>query len=285
MNSLTKKLRLTSAGVVLASLCAGGQIASAASSSPAVASAAPAPDAFTFRLGGFAVSNIKTELALSTSNGQVGDKIEFAKNLGGDDSLNVFRFDGDWRFAAKHKLQLTYYDINMDASKIITGAIKWGDVIYPVNTTINSKFQTTIYKLNYAYTFYRNQTHEINGQIGAHITSIEAGLSSTNVPKREGVSVTAPLPVIGLEWNAKLSDQFSTKVSYQYFGVSLEDDKYSGNLSDFLAVVDYRFHRNWTVGGGYNRYVIKAAVKGDRPVKLDLKHQYNGLILYVGVNF
>jgi hypothetical protein len=39
------------------------------------------------------------------------------------------------------------------------------------------------------------------------------------------------------------------------------------------------------VGGGYNRYVIKADVKGDRPVKLDLKHQYNGLILFLGVNF
>lgn len=284
MNASSRKFLLASAAFVLATLSVSVSLAAAAAA-PTSAPAASAPDAFTFRLGGFAVSNIKTELSLSNSSGQVGDKIEFAKNLGGDDSLNVFRFDGEWRFAAKHKVQLSYYDIAMDASKVITAAIKWGDVIYPVNTTINSNFQTTVYKLNYAYTFYRNQTHEINGQIGAHITSIEAGLSSTNVPKREGVEVTAPLPVIGLEWNAKLSDRFSTQVSYQYFGVSLEDDKYSGSLSDFLAVVNYQFHRNWSVGGGYNRYVIDAAVKGNRPVKLDIRHQYNGFILFLGASF
>ena len=259
---------------------------SAQAASGVSVSTSPDADKFDIRLGGFALQNIKSTLRLDGSNGQIGDTVDFVKTLGGDDNLTVFRVDGEWRFAAKHRVQVAYFDIDMTATKTLTGAIKWGDQVYPVNAKIDSELRNTVYKLNYAYSFYRNPNHEIAAQIGAHVTRIEANIGVPALGKKEGSSVTAPLPVIGLEWKAKLSEKFLSQVSYQYFGVSLENDKYSGDLSDFLAVVSYRLSRHWYVGGGFNRYVINAEVKGSKTaLKLTMKHEYNGFILHLGTNF
>jgi hypothetical protein len=249
-------------------------------------STTPDADKFDIRLGGFALQDIKTSMRLDGSNGQIGDNVDFEKTLGGDDNLTVFRVDADWRFAPKHRVQFAYFDIDMSASKTLSANINWGDDVYPVNARVDSGLRTSVYKLNYAYSFYRNQNHEVAGQIGAHITKIEAFIGLPSAGKKEGGDVTAPLPVIGLEWKAKLGEKWFSQVSYQYFGVSLEDDKYSGDLSDFLAVVNYRLSRHWYVGGGFNRYVLNAELQGtNKKLKFTLKHEYNGFILHLGANF
>ena len=283
--------RLAFALLLIASVpLAQAQVAPAATA-PAAAAPAPALDTsgtiyepFTIRLGGFLISSIKTTLSLSTSNGQVGDEIDLVKTLGGKDSLNVFRADAEWHFAAKHKVQLAYFDINMEASKSISKEIHWGDQVYPVNSTLNSQFKTTVYKLNYGYIFHKSAKHEVSFLAGLHITSITTGLSLPNVGKAEKVSVTAPLPVFGFEWKALLAEKLTSYVSYQYFGLSV-DDKYKGHLSDFQALLDYHFTSNWSLGAGYNRYVLNASVKGDRGLELKLKHNYNGLLLFVSTSF
>lgn len=281
---------LGAAGFGLAGLSAQAQVVSAAAATPtappSAAVATPEADAkdFTVRVGGFFLSSIKTTLSLTDAAGNGGQEVDFSKDLGGENSLNLFRFDAEWRFASKHKVQFAYFDIDRSTSRTINKEINWGDQVFPINTTVTAGFRTAISKLNYAYSFYRNaaQTQEINGLIGFHISRLEASLG-TNSGKAEGVSVTAPLPVFGLEWNARLTDKLSSQVAYTYFGLSV-DDKYSGNLSDFQAVLEYQVHRNWSVGGGYNRYTMRASAESDR-LKLTMRHNYNGLLLFVSARF
>jgi hypothetical protein len=90
--------------------------------------------------------------------------------------------------------------------------------------------------------------------------------------------------VFGFEWKAQLAEKLTSYVSYQYFGISL-DDKYKGHLSDFQALLDYHFTPNWSLGAGFNRYVMNATVKGDRGMELKLKHNYNGLLLFISTSF
>ncbi len=244
-------------------------------------------DAFKIQLGGFLLSSIKTTFSLTDADGNGGQEVDFKKDLGGNSSLNVFRLDGEWRFADRHKILFTYYDLNQTASRVIDKEIEWGGEIYPINTTINTQFKTTIYKLDYGYNFFKseNRNHELNGLIGFHITSFKTAISEAARGSSEGVSVTAPLPVVGLEWKAKLTEKLTSKVSFEYFGVSL-DNKYTGNLSDFQALLEYRLNGNWSLGGGYNRYTMRATVKGDGGrLKLSTRHSYNGLMLFASTHF
>ena len=95
--------------------------------------------------------------------------------------------------------------------------------------------------------------------------------------------MTAPLPVFGAEWKYALAESLRLQVSYEYFGISL-DDRYKGSLSDFLVFLDYTLAEHVSVGAGFNRYVLRASAEGDR-LKLSLKHSYDGLMGYVTVHF
>ena len=283
MNSLFRTTSLLLRATLLALISASSSTQAA---SGTAVSNTPNSDTFNLSMGGFVLENIRTSMRLDDSGGQVGDIVDFAKTLGGEDRLNVFRADAEWRFAARHRVQAAYFDINMSASTTLNADLNWGDEVYPVNARVVSGLRNTTYKLSYAYSFYRTYRQEIAGQIGAHVTRFEANIGLPDRGKREGASVTAPIPVIGLEWRAKLSEKFFSQVSYQYFSVSLQEDKYSGDLSDFLAVMNYRLGRHWYIGGGYNYYVLNADLKSSSSaVKLVVKHEYNGFIGHVGARF
>jgi len=269
-----------------------GQAAATTSTPPAAAVAPEEQDNFTLRLGGFFLSSINTRLSLTDASGHGGQQVDFSRDLGGRDNLTLFRADAEWQFAANHKVQLSYFNIDRTASKVIDHTINWGDQSYPISTTLHSEVQQIVSKLNYGYTFYRNaaRTQEVTGLIGFHITKLKVDVGATGTNIAEGGDVTAPLPIIGLEWKARLSDKITSYVAGEYFGLSL-DDKYKGSLSDFQAMLEYKLSRHWSLGGGYNRYTSRASVTSERStasgeqLKLSVRHNYNGLMLFLATHF
>jgi hypothetical protein len=240
-------------------------------------------DRFTVHAGAFLLSGINTTLSLDGSGGQIGDEIDFEQDLGGDNSLTLFRADAEWRFAERHRVGLSWFDISQSTTHAIDFDLEWGDEVFPVSTVVETQFRTTISKLNYGYTFHRSAKHEVTALLGLHITGFDVGISAPNLGRSGGVKATAPLPVGGIEWRARLSDKLTSRISYEYFGISI-DSKYTGSLSDFLVMLDYRFAKNWSLGAGYNRYVLRASVKSE-DLELTLKHSYNGLIAFLSTSF
>src|SRR6478736_8145662 len=295
MKSTARQIFVVCAAVLtLAASSASAQVAT--TPAPATAPAQPAApvtevadtDKFHIRLGGFFLSSINTRLSLTDESGNGGQQVDFSRDLGGRDNLTLFRVDAEWQFAANHKVQLSYFNIDRTASKVIDHTINWGDQSYPISTTLHSEVQQIVSKLNYGYTFYRNaaRTQEVTGLIGFHITKLKVDVGATGTNLAEGGDVTAPLPIIGLEWKARLSDKITSYVAGEYFGLSL-DDKYKGSLSDFQAMLEYKLSRHWSLGGGYNRYTSRASVTSERStssgeqLKLSVRHNYNGLMLFL----
>jgi hypothetical protein len=254
-----------------------------ASAEPVPAAGEPEFDHFHIRAGAFLLSSIKTTLRLDADGEQVGDDLDFSRDLGGDSSLNVFRAGGVWRFARNHRINLDYFDINQETRHVLERDIVWGGETFPLRAEVDTQFRTTTCRLGYGFTFYRHKDNEFIALIGAHVTRIEVGISAPNLGRSESIAVTAPLPVLGLKWKARLSERLSSDISYEYFGISL-DDKYSGNLSDFAVLLDYSLSEHWMIGGGYNRFGLRASVESER-LKLSMKHSYNGLIIYLGAHF
>jgi hypothetical protein len=55
-------------------------------------------------------------------------------------------------------------------------------------------------------------------------------------------------------------------------------------------MLEYPLSRHWNLGGGYNRYTSRVTVTSDRTVigdqlKLSVRHNYNGLMLFVSSAF
>jgi hemolysin activation/secretion protein len=257
----------------------------------AVATAADAPvlteatnTRYEIRLGAFALSDINTSLRLDGSNGSIGSDIGVADRLGGDTKLNVFRADGSMVISGNHGIEFSWYDLNVRGDKVIDTSINWGDTVYPVNAEIKSQFRTNVYRLAYTYTFHRDQRHEFSGLLGVHLMNFQTSLEAVNLGKAERVSATAPLPSFGLAWRARWTERFSTRASLQYFGISLEEGKYSGHFTDALATAEYRFSKSWGVGGGYNRFDLSGAFKPGK-LKLTMDFTYNGFLLYAFARF
>ena len=84
----------------LRSGCLAAALAALLTCSPLGAQTVPLTEAtnttLEFRVGIFALSSIDTNLRLDASNGTGGSNINFGDVLGGEKSLNVFRFDGAW---------------------------------------------------------------------------------------------------------------------------------------------------------------------------------------------
>jgi hypothetical protein len=252
------------------------------------AAAVPVDDANTvsLKLGAFLVTDINTTLSLRTASGGGGTLIDFGDTLGGETSADIFRFDANWTIKGPHHLLGSWYDINLDGRRVIDREIEWGDQTYPINATIDSSFDTSIYKLSYGYTFRRGQMHEYSALIGVHVMRLGTRLSvsgGSTAASTEGFEVTAPLPALGLGWTAHWTDRFQTQAIIQYFGISV-DDKIEGHFMDFLVSAEYQVSKHFSVGAGFNRFDIDVdATRG--PLTLSLENTYNGFLLYIGANF
>jgi hypothetical protein len=242
------------------------------------------PTTLDLRLGAFLLSGVNTQFQLSNSTGAIGSNINFANTLGGDTSVSVFRADATWAISGKHGLDFSWYDIDLRGRRALSADVVYNGQTYTLGTTVESRFRTNVYKLSYGYTFHREGRHEITGLLGAHIVNFQTSLSATSLGKFDLFSVTAPLPSFGLAWKARWSDRLNTRLSLQYFGISLQDDKYSGHFTDFLAATEYRFTDRMGVGAGYNRFDLNADLKSGSH-KLNAKYAYNGLLVYLFANF
>jgi hypothetical protein len=253
------------------------------------------PDPWDLRLGAFLVTDANTDLRLGTTNGEHGTDLSFADNLGGETSVNVFRADVDWHFSGPHQFSASWYDIDLTGHRVIDRDIDWGDHHFSADADVRSKFRTQIYKFSYGYTFLRGERHEITALIGVHVMTLDTSLSVSGTAtgnsgsvsgaaETGGFNITAPLPAFGVGWRARWTDRISTTAAFQYFGISLEDNKYSGHFTDFIVAGEYRVSRHWGLGAGYNRFELKADFKRE-PLVLSVIDKYNGFLIFVAAHF
>lgn len=284
-NAFVKLTRLAPLALasLLASVPAWSQEPGTATSSSYPVEAFP-EEKFALRLGAFLVTDIQTTIGLRNNNtGQGGDFIDFGHTLGGETSVNVFRADADWYFSGPHLVQGSWYDIKLSGHRTLDREIHWGDETFPISATLDSEFRTQIYKLSYGYTFHQGDRHEFTALIGAHIMSLETSISAPNLGRAERFDVTAPLPALGLGWNAHWTPRFQTRATVQYFGISI-DDKVEGQFIDLLFAAEYRLNKNFSLGAGYNYFDLDVdAHKG--PLTLSVTDSYQGFLVYLGLHF
>jgi hypothetical protein len=239
---------------------------------------------FDLKLGAFLVADVGVKLRLSALQGQVGTGLDFADNLGGERSLQVVRADARWRFARRHTLSAAAYDLDLRGERQLGFDITFGDETYAAGTTVQSRVRTRFHNFSYGYRFYDGPRHVFTGLLGAHVVRLETSISATGLVRQQRFSTTAPLPSLGLEWRTRWNDRCDTRVAVQYFGLSADEQKYSGRFVDTTFAVEYRL---WTRGGlglGVNHFALDADFRSG-PLLLSTRYDYSGIMAYAFVRF
>lgn len=240
------------------------------------------------RLGGYFIADQSTDL-LVTRNG-LGATINLQKLFNMEEYTQVFRLDGFYRFAPKHRVEFAWYNINNSNKTASDAEFEWGDGNISANGALNTHLNTDIYKINYVYSFYRSNELEAGLAAGLHITAIDIGfqgdynvdgnLSDTS---SERVKVTAPLPVIGFRFSYNILKELSVKYATDFFFLTF--DQYKGAMTDTLLTLDYRFTDHLGVGIGFNSTRMRVEGPANDDYDFYLQHDVSGGLFYATLTY
>jgi hypothetical protein len=268
-----RALRQALAAVLFLSLCI-----------PAMAdSANPLTDRFSIDVGTFFVTT-KTNVRVDSDSGN-GSDIDVERDLGIGDTDSI-RLDAYWRFATRHKVRLLYFDTSRTASREIDRDIVYNGTTYPVNATIDTRFETKVAEIAYEYAFLRSDRYEVAGSIGIHNLRFQLGLEATggatSVARANNANADGPLPVIGLRGVWRLGEHVHLDGQMQFFRLSF--DPYDGRLEDYNIAVIWMPLKRLGLGLGYNEFVTRLDVTADR-FDGRLRWHYGGARLFAAFSF
>ena len=224
--------------------------------------------------------NSKTRVDGTT--GMIGTEVDLEGDLRLNQSDSVFRIDGYYRFNQKHRLDFSAFDLSRTASKVIEKDIQWKDTLFPIDTTVDSDIDLTIYKLAYTWSFMRRDKGYLGLTAGLYIADFGTRLKGEAIGALESDEVTAPLPVIGLRGQYDFTEKLSFRASAEIFALEYED--YSGSLYDIYAGLDYQFFTHVAIGIGINAVELNVEITKDR-FNGDIDWRYDGGMLFFKFDF
>ena len=234
------------------------------------------PDKFKILFGSYFVQDTNTEVSINGAVGNIGTTIDMQRDLGTEDKLSVPRIDGYYRFNDKHRIEFAWFNVVRKGTKTISLEIDVGDETFFKSEVIDSKVDTTFFKLAYGYSFYKSPKVELSFIAGLNMLDYSLSVSEKGTGKIETAEVTAPLPVFGISMDYVISPRWLVHYKFETFYIEL-DDKIRGSLVDAELGVEYRLYKNMGIGLGFNRFALDAKVKSS---------SYSGAVadLYRGVN-
>jgi hypothetical protein len=258
---------------------------------PLAAFADDAPNLLTnpFHLAlGTYIVDTDTEVSLNGSSNE-GTRVDWENTFGSGD-VTRFRFDGQWRFADRHKARFMWFDTSRYSSRTLEEEIDWGDETFPVNARTRAEFSFSVYELAYEYAFLHRENYEVSGSFGLHYTDLELTLSAKAETSggtlqrdiKESGDVGAPLPVIGLRGLWALPYDFWVDAQAQYFALSI--DEYDGSLTDLRLMVTWQ-PKTWLgIGIGYNQFTVDVDVEKNS-FDGSLDWTYEGPMIFYSASF
>ena len=241
-------------------------------------------DRFKVKLGGFFVQSTDTTIRLDQTNGILGTTLDFESDLNVDDSDDVPRIAGYWRFKPRHRLTFDFYDVERDGTTITTRDIDFGDVNFPPGSAVNSFFDQETIKLSYVYSFFQDERMELGVGGGLHVTKLDTGIRTANGAIQEQADGTAPLPVLTARLDFGLTPKLGLLINWDFFFVEDADGDYEGSWTDMQFLLEHRTFEHVGFGGGLNVWNFDIDAEDD-DLRGSFKSRWNGWLIYTMAYF
>ena len=109
-------------------------------------------DRFQVSVGGFLV-DLQTSARAARDGRLLGTIVQLEDDLGVDESLSTFRLDGFYRIRPAHTLEFGYFLIKREGRTAIEREIEFRDLTFDVGASLQTDFNTQLFKGAYRYTF------------------------------------------------------------------------------------------------------------------------------------
>ena len=247
---------------------------------------------FSFSLGGASLltsSNVR--IGTNVLGSGIDIDVEEALNL--DATQSSYKLGALYRIgeSRRHRVSLSYFDLNRSGSVIIEETIEIGDppIVLPIGARVNTSYDLGILKSDYGYSFFMDDRFNLSVSGGLFVVPIKLVVENQGTGEASKTDITAPLPVFGVGFDFAISPKWFLKQNLQVFFLELGDFK--GGILDTSLEVEWRVWENWGFGASVEslRLAVKSqSEKEDVPgidFIGDIKLNYLGLALYARYRF
>jgi len=233
---------------------------------------------------------ITSEARLDASaTARPGSSVRLEDELDLADRKGTPYIDLGMRLGDNWRIEFEYYSLKRTATKAITRQIDFGDTSFPIGANVQSKFDSTIYRLTGGYSFVKTQQAEAGVGFGFHVTDFKTQLSGQGTGvltgagfQREARDTLVPLPTVGLYGTYVINPVLSVRGRVDFLSLKYQD--YDGRLINWMAALDWRFAKNVGAGVGY-RYVDYRVDATKNDFTGEVKYAFKGPTIFVNVGF
>ena len=249
---------------------------------------APAYDGELFRAGGFEFrlgmysNQTDSKIIQRPVDGGPPEEIDVEDVLGVNRQKSIFHFEGIYRFAHFHRLEIGHFNLGRDSDSTLLTDIQLGDEVFPEGTQIDVDAELRVTKVAYGFSLMNDAQKELGILAGVHITNYEALVVAPETGQRVETSINTPLPVIGAFGSVALGPKTDLSANLQLF--RMEFDHYSGSLNTFYLGFAHYFTDAIGAGIGYNVYLMNLDSADDK-LRGSLKMRHHGPIVFASFNF
>jgi hypothetical protein len=235
----------------------------------------------TLQIGAFR-ADAETNVRLDTNLGGPGTSVSFESTLGLTRTKTLPDFEFLWRINPRHGLEASYVSLQRDGSRTLTGEIRFGEAVFPVNTSVSSSFDSDVLRVAYRYSPINEGGNELAFLLGLHYTKLSTSIASAAGTVSDSASVDVPLPTIGVRGGVRFADNFRVTGFAQALKLKVGD--YDGELINAGAAVEWAFLPNAYAGVGYNYYKYELTSDKDR-ARGQFNFRFDGPTLYAAWAF
>jgi len=250
---------------------------------PLAASAENNPWDLPWSLGiGLFGADASTSVRLDSNDGRLGTQLSFEGDLGGQRRKTLPIFDAAYRFNSRHAIEGSVVSLHRDGEATLAGNVNWGDQTFPVNTRINSDFNSDIVRVAYRYSPWHDDRMEVGFLFGLHYTNLETSITSASGSISQEASVKYPLPTLGARGSVRIADSWRLAGFGQILKLKIGD--YDGELYNFAGGLEWAFTNEMIAGLGYEYYRYSLASSKDR-ARGEFEYRFDGPKVYFSWNF
>jgi hypothetical protein len=210
------------------------------------------------------------------------EQIDVEDVFGVNRRKSIFHFEGVFRFAHFHRIEIGYFEIGRESETTLLSDIRFGGEVFPAGTRIDVDADLRVTKAAYGFSLMNDAQKELGVLAGVHITNFEALVAAPETGQRVETSVNTPLPVIGAYGSVALGPRTELSAYLQLF--RMEFNYYSGSLNNLHLGLTHYFGDTFGAGVGYTAYLMNLD-SADEDLRGSLEMRHHGPIVFASFRF
>jgi hypothetical protein len=187
-----------------------------------------------------------------------GSQFELEDTLGLDQDRSALYGSIMWRFASRHRVSLSAFQVERDEQRTIDRELRIEDRVFPVNTVLRAESRTQFFIADYRYSFIKSPSMELAGILGVYGGRYRFRFQATSPQLDIEKETTAPVPVLGASLDWFLSPRWTASAFLQ--GMEFDLGEVDARVYNLGVAAEYMFSRHLGAGLAYNLDTVRVEV-------------------------